>query len=733
MQLSNEIKELKVALAKSQHLYASYDYVRLSIASPKKIRSWADKYFANMLVLGEVTNADTFTLGVEAPVPGGLFCQKIFGPIRSWYCKCLKYYSPRGLNNIDRKACEVCQVEITSSEVRRYHMGYIELTYPVVHTWYLNGRPNYLYIILAGLDLLGRRTDFSSHQRPRLKIPELHAIAYLLPPKKSYFFFHDYSKNERNPDMFATFQHTLATKKAEAKEQIKAGQKRVRIGAELLRFVLEEMEQNYDNQIETDRVRFGFPPAVTTFDSQQYLKNKKPQKYFWEQQRPSVRYANDLKRIRILESFKATNSKLSWMILTVLPILPPALRPIITLETGQVAVSDLNQFYKEAILANEHVQKFFFTFGDFSFFVSSAIAHMQKTVDRLIDNAKTKAPKKKQTNNRPLKSLTESLEAKEGRFREGLLGKRVDYSARSVIVVGAGLQLNQCGLPYDIAVELFQPNLLRVIRSGLLGVQRPSSALARFIIAQRRLFIWKILEKIMRAKCVILNRAPTLHRFGAQAFSPILVLGNAIQLHPSVCAGFNADFDGDQMAVHLPLYDITQLEARMLMFPMFNVLSPANGDVILKPTQDVVIGCHYLTFVLNNINSANERYFSNETDVLFALKLKRLNLHNPILVRYTLNSFDIKVYNNKLVFSDASTLLSQIDIELYKIFRAKSSGLKCYLLTNIGIFVAYKIDDKKYRIVEIFLETTAGRIVFNSQCATALKHTEIKKQKNYAY
>lgn len=718
MQLSSKIEELNIALAKSQHLYASYDYLRLSIASPKSIRGWADKYFSNMLVLGEVTNSYAFIAGKEDPVPGGLFCQKIFGPIRSWYCKCLKYYNVLGLDGLDRKACDVCQVEITSSQVRRYRMGYIELTYPIVHTWYLNGQSNYLYIVLAGLDPL-KRTKYVTG----LKSKDIHQIAYFLPVSQKCSFARTFSRNERNPDPFSTFEYTLATKKSGAKEQIKAGQRRVRVGAELLRCALEKIEQNYDKQIEKDRIRFGFARRVPTMVMEEGPKKPIPlEKYDWELKKPPTRYANDLKRIRILESFKATNSKLSWMILTVLPILPPTVRPIVSLGNGTIAISDLNQLYKDVLLANEHLQKFFFSFGDFSFFVSSAIVHLQKTVDRLIDNAKTKSPKKGKANNRPLKSLTESLEAKEGRFREGLLGKRVDYSARSVIIAGAGLQLNQCGLPYDIAVELFQPNLLRVIQSEIIGSKKVNLALATLIIKQRRLFVWKILEKIMRAKCIILNRAPTLHRFGVQAFTPVLVLGEAIQLHPSVCAGFNADFDGDQMAVHLPLYDITQLESRTMMLPMFNVLSPANGDVILKPTQDVVIGCHYITFALNSLNGESEKHFISEVDVLIALKLKKIDLHSPILVRYFFNSFEVKIVRESLVFSDSTTVLSQVNIDLHKVFQANGSDLKCYLVTNIGIFIAYSIDKERYRIIELLLETTAGRVVFNSQCKTALEH-----------
>ena len=716
MQLSSEIKELEKALDKSKHLYASYDYLKLSIASPKKIRSWADKYISNTLVLGEVINSYTFVFGEDTPIPGGLFCQKIFGPIRSWYCNCLKYYSPVELLSTSRKACDICQVEITSSQVRRYRMGYIELAYPIVHTWYLNGQPNYLSIVLKGLS-------------PSLKSKDLHCIAYLRPVSPVCSFFFKFFKDEKNPDIFRTFEYTLKTRTAEVKEQLKDGQNRVRIGGELLRFALERMEENYDDQIDKDRRSFGF------YSDRPLARDRNPrQKYSWELTRSSARYAHALKRIRIFESFKATNSKLSWMILTVLPVLPPALRPIISLENGQIATSDLNQFYREIILANESLKTFFFSFGDFSFLTSSAIANLQQAVDRLIDNAKTEAPKKQKINNKPLKSLTESLEAKEGRFRDGLLGKRIDYSARSVIVVGPGLQLNQCGLPYDIAAELFQPNLIKVIQVLIMTPKIRGIAFARLIIQQRRLFVWKLLEKIMRAKCILLNRAPTLHRFGVQAFMPVLVLGKAIQLHPSVCAGFNADFDGDQMAVHLPLSDITQLESRAMMLPMFNVLSPANGDVILKPTQDVVIGCHYLTVALSHIKSGDKRFFMSETDVLIALKLKKIDLHSTILVRHFLDSFEIKICRNNLVFSDINTSLSNEEIALYKIFQISASSTKCYLITNIGIFVVHKIEEKRYKILELFLETTAGRVVFNFQCKAALESaSKSTNKKKYAH
>ena len=313
-----------------------------------------------------------------------------------------------------------------------------------------------------------------------------------------------------------------------------------------------------------------------------------------------------------------------------------------------------------------------------------------------------------------MKSLTEILEGKQGRFRQSLLGKRVDYSGRSVIVVGPNLRLNQCGLPYEMAIELFQPFLINELLKTKIKVPSHNTKLAHIIIKKNKPFIWTLLTKLTKKYAVILNRAPTLHRFGIQAFDPLMVLGQAVHLHPLVCTGFNADFDGDQMAVHLPLYESSQLEARTMMRPSYNVISPSNGDVILKPTQDMVIGCYYLTLMISKKKSILQKWFANERAALLAYYQKQITLHTPILVRYSLNDFRIKVIGKKLKFIDTLSYLNinEREVIIHKIFNFEIL-FKNIIYLQILELLLHNINKNEYILTDLFLETTPGRLIFS--------------------
>ena len=545
MKTNKEILELEKTLLKLENLHASFDYLKVSIASPKRIKSWSERVLPNGEVIGEILKPETINFRTHQPELNGLFCEKIFGPIKNWKCKCGKY---NGF--VLDKVCEDCQVEIIDSRVRRYRMGYIELTCPVTHLWYLKGIPNYLLVLLK---------CFSED----LTINHLEQVVYFRDGEKTIdqnnplyeFFYSDTVTNNKNElkylltninkDNNTSFNNNniIKDKKRRLVKNTKIQKRR---GAEIIKAALETI--NIKNEIKKSRSLIdtnSIKNINTTF-----VPNK-----------------NIVRRIRILESFLATKTNPSWMILTTLPVLPPNLRPLLELESGRLVAADVNEIYRLIITRNQRLFDFIYHYIAPDLITVHGRKLLQEGVDSLIDNARLPKEKTFCLNNKALKSLTEILEGKQGRFRQSLLGKRVDYSARSVIVVGPNLRLNQCGLPYEMAVELFQPFLINELLKTKIKAPNHNTKLAHIIIKKNKPFVWNLLTQLTRRHTVILNRAPTLHRFGIQAFDPLIVLGQAIQLHPLVCTGFNADFDGDQMAVHLPLYESSQLEAKTMMRP----------------------------------------------------------------------------------------------------------------------------------------------------------------------
>merc|ERR1711935_681350 len=402
----------------------------------------------------------------------------------------------------------------------------------------------------------------------------------------------------------------------------------------------------------------------------------------WEQQRIYKIREQAIKRIRILENLVGTGSRAAWMILTILPVISPALRPMIQLEGGRFATSDLNELYRRIITRNNRLLRLLEIDAP-QLIIRNEKRMLQEAVDTLIDNGK-RGKIALSANNRPLKSLSDIIKGKHGRFRQNLLGKRVDYSGRSVIVVGPTLKLNQCGLPYEMAVELFQPFIIReLINQGLASNMK----VAKNVIQQNEPSIDSVLEKVLSNHPVFLNRAPTLHRLGIQAFEPILVQGRAIKLPPLVCSAFNADFDGDQMAVHVPISFESQAECYMLMLAPYNFLSPANGEPIIMPSQDMVLGCYYLT--ATNITGllGSNYYFANLEDVILAYNQNRIEIHTSIWVRYNDEHYDMTDLQNKIVLPDNSV------IEYYQNLQVRK--------------------DSKGEIITQYLQTTTGRVILN--------------------
>ena len=737
MKETRTILALEKALAKLDKLCSSIDFVRIRIASPERIKSWSLRIFKENLVfnynnkntsIGEVFKGETVNHRTLKPIRGGLFCQRIFGPIKDGYCECSQNF---GI--IINKACINCGVELTESRTRRYRMGYIDLNNPISHIWYFKGKPSYLTDILncfetkADVNLLNDEEidalndnelfifkEIKKKVIDSLNFSQIKKIIYSeeldLPLEDSNHPLYNIKlhldrakKNEGNTKLL--FLETKFNKHLKKKNvfeiinsKVKANsydyKENLSTGNEILKAALESLDIFFEinkardeilKQNKFDKVSLNLTPFSTKLI---LFENKKI-----------------FSRIRILESFYIARIKLNWIILTILPVLPPTLRPIVQLEEGQLIPSNLNELYQHIIWGI----KLNSSEDNVSTIKSDNISHLQQYVDALIDN--NQVSNKKIKNDNPLQSLTERLQSKEGRFRNNILGKRVDYSGRTVIAVGPYLRLNECGLPYEIAIELFKPFLINELSKLFSKIYTKDIKLINYILEKKKPYTWVLIKKIIAKYCILLNRAPTLHRFGIQAFNPVIVLGQAIQLHPLVTSGFNADFDGDQMAVHLPLQGSSQIEASLIMKPSSNIFSQANGNNILKPAQDIVIGIYYLTLMINKNYLTSKKYFSSEHDALSNYIAKKLNLHDSILIRYSLINTLFKISFNKLKnLNNKEILITLNNIEIYKIFESKKNH---YLITNIGILVARKKKNLYYNITEFFLETTPGRIIFN--------------------
>ncbi|MGY6528841.1 MAG: DNA-directed RNA polymerase subunit gamma [Cyanobacterium sp.] len=552
-----------------------FDYVKIGIASPERIREWGERTLPNGIVVGEVTTPETINYRTLKPEMDGLFCEKIFGPSKDWECHCGKYKRVRHRGIV----CERCGVEVTESRVRRHRMGYLKLAAPVTHVWYLKGIPSYLSILL---DMPLRDVE---------QVVYFNSYVVLNPGNASNLS----NRQLLSEDQWMEIEEQIYAEDSEL-EDIEVG-----IGAEAVERLLQEIQL----EEEADKLR-------------EDISNSKGQKR-----------AKLIKRLRLIDNFIATGSKPEWMVLSVIPVIPPDLRPMVQLDGGRFATSDLNDLYRRVINRNNRLKRLQEILAP-EIIIRNEKRMLQEAVDALIDNGR-RGRTVVGGNNRPLKSLSDIIEGKQGRFRQNLLGKRVDYSGRSVIVVGPSLQIYQCGLPREMAIELFQPFVInRLIRIGIVS----NIKAAKKMIIKGDPSIWKVLEEVITGHPVLLNRAPTLHRLGIQAFEPVLVEGRAIQLHPLVCPPFNADFDGDQMAVHVPLSIEAQAEARLLMMACHNILSPATGKPIIAPSQDMVLGCYYLTAENPAATKGADSYYANLEDAFRAYEQGLIDLHAYVWVRF---------------------------------------------------------------------------------------------------
>ncbi len=538
----------------------TFDHIQISIASPERIRSWS---------FGEIKKPETINYRTFKPEKDGLFCARIFGPIKDYECLCGKYkrMKYRGIT------CEKCGVEVTLSKVRRERMGHIELAAPVAHIWFLKSLPSRIGLLLD------------------MTLKDLERILYF-----EYFVVVEPGLTSLKQFQLLSEEDYYRAQEEYGEDSFSAG-----IGAEAIKVLLNSID------LEAEKEKL----LVELAETKSELKPKKI-----------------VKRLKVIEAFLESGNRPEWMILDVVPVIPPELRPLVPLDGGRFATSDLNDLYRRVINRNNRLKRLIELRAP-DIIVRNEKRMLQESVDALFDNGR-RGRVITGANKRPLKSLSDMLKGKQGRFRQNLLGKRVDYSGRSVIVVGPELKLHQCGLPKKMALELFKPFIYS--RLDKMGVATTIKQAKKLVEKERR-EVWDVLDQVIREHPILLNRAPTLHRLGIQAFEPVLIEGKAIQLHPLVCAAFNADFDGDQMAVHVPLSLEAQLEARVLMMSTNNILSPQNGKPIIVPSQDIVLGIYYLT--MDRVGEVGEGMaFADMAELRQALDNGVVTLHSKILARW---------------------------------------------------------------------------------------------------
>ena len=547
---------------------ADFDAIRISLASPEKIRSWSH---------GEVTKPETINYRTFKPERDGLFCARIFGPVTDWECFCGKYKRMKHRGVI----CDKCGVEVTLSKVRRERLGHIELASPCSHVWFFKGLPS----------RIGHILDIS--------LRDLESVLYF----EAYVVIEPGDAPVKEREVIKD-----ETKYRELDQAHRAGGFKAMMGAEAIKELLKRVDVE-----------------PLSGELREKMRNE-------ASVQKRLKYA---KRLKVVEAFRKSGNKPQWMILDVIPVIPPELRPLVPLDGGRFATSDLNDLYRRVINRNNRLKKLMDLHAP-EVIVRNEKRMLQEAVDALFDNGR-RGRVLRGANNRPLKSLSDTLKGKQGRFRQNLLGKRVDYSGRSVIVVGPDLKLHQCGLPKKMALELFKPFIYhRLEQTGHCTTIKQ----AKEMVEQQDPIVWDILEEVIKDHPVLLNRAPTLHRLGIQAFEPVLVEGKAIKIHPLVCTAFNADFDGDQMAVHIPLSPEAQVEASVLMLASHNILSPASGQPITVPTQDMVLGIYYLTKAKPGAKGEG-RSFANIDEVILAKEAGEVETLTPIRLRYSGEVIDL--------------------------------------------------------------------------------------------
>nr|AQM39056.1 RNA polymerase beta subunit [Chamaecyparis hodginsii] len=682
-----------------------HEQLQIGLVSPEQILAWSERILPNGERVGQVTAEQTLDYRTYEPIRDGLFCERIFGPKKRGVCACVKpSIMENEKENYDSNFCTQCGVELViDPRIRRYRMGYIKLACPVVHIWYFKRRPSYIANLL-------------DKTRKELEDPVYCDVCITRPTanKPTLLRFrgelreYEYKSWAKDIASYLSWDFPLFQER-----EIATGGKAIReqLASLDLQMIIDHSYIEW-KEIDTKISILFSEETESKFLNQNYplkkLYNNMKKKLFSLQ----IRKDRLVRRMKFAKYFLQTNVEPQWMVLCLLPVLPPDLRPMYQLNEGGVITSDLNELYLKVIRRNNNLLESIewtrtFLLPDLLFDQKRLV---QKAVDALLDNSIGAQPVK-DSKDRPYKSFSDFLQGKEGRFRESLLGKRVDYSGRSVIVVGPHLSLYQCGLPQEIAIELFQGFLIRDLVERQIA---PNLRTAKFLIRDRKPIIWNVLKQTIQRHPILLNRAPTLHRLGIQAFLPVLIEERAIRLHPLVCAGFNADFDGDQMAVHVPLSMEAQVEARLLMFSHLNLISPTIGDPICVPTQDMLLGL-YRSTLQKNQGIYENRYHPNNSkkkivspsfysydDALKAYEQKQIDLDSPLWLRWR-RDIDTSIMNS---------VNRELPIEV----QYESLG------TFYEIYDYFRI--RKGRVGEIlnkYIRTTVGRIRFNREIEEAIK------------
>ena len=660
-----------MAFKQESQLRNDFNSITVSLASPESIKKRS---------FGEVTKPETINYRTYKPERDGLFCEKIFGPTRDWECHCGKYKRIRYKGIV----CDRCGVEVTEKKVRREHMGHIELTVPVAHIWFFRSLPNKIGTLL---DVPSKKLEQVIYYEKYIVLQPGRATLNDTPVKKLDLLTEEdyYAITENLPEGNDQLDDSDPNKFI------------VGMGSEALYKLLCELD--------LDQISFELRDRASKESSNQ-------------------RKQDALKRLNIIEAFRESRRRMQergmdnrpeWMIMTIIPVIPPDLRPLVPLDGGRFATSDINELYRRVIIRNNRLKRLFEIKAP-EVIMRNEKRMLQESVDSLLDNSR-KVSSVKSDSNRSLKSLSDSLKGKQGRFRQNLLGKRVDYSGRSVIVVGPELKMHECGLPKDMASELFKPFIIRkLLERGLVKTVKS----AKRVVDRKDPVVWEILENILKGHPIMLNRAPTLHRLGIQAFQPKLVEGKAIRLHPLVCTGFNADFDGDQMAVHVPLGNAAILEAQLLMLSTHNILNPANGAPITVPSQDMVLGLYYMTkprvsTATEQVKGEGYRFYSPE-EVIIAYNEKRVSLNACISVRINSEGRDeyqfIKTDKTFMeVIKDRNgNVLTDIDCNTPAEIAERSRTEYEIKRDNEGNPI---LDAKGHYIKTDRIRTTVGRVIFN--------------------
>jgi DNA-directed RNA polymerase subunit beta' len=673
-----------------------FDYVKIGLASPERIRKWGERVLPNGSVVGEVTKPETINYRTLKPEMDGLFCERIFGPAKDWECHCGKYKRVRHRGIV----CERCGVEVTESRVRRHRMGYIKLAAPVTHVWYLKGIPSYMSILLdMPLRDVEQIVYFNSYVVLNPGIMAEHGGEVTAVNAQQIRILRD----DGGEDVYKL--HPKHTPEVTVGDRIESGQVlATAFGLTLKQLLSEEQWLELEDKIYADEYPIeGIEVGIGAEAVQRLLGQLNLEKEAETLRREidnakGQKRAKLIKRLRVVDNFVATGADPRWMVLEILPVIPPDLRPMVQLDGGRFATSDLNDLYRRVINRNNRLARLQEIAAP-EIIIRNEKRMLQEAVDALIDNGR-RGRTVVGANNRPLKSLSDIIEGKQGRFRQNLLGKRVDYSGRSVIVVGPNLKIHQCGLPKEMAIELFQPFVIHrlIKRQNFQNIKAAKKAIQR-----NDPVVTEVLQEVIKDHPVLLNRAPTLHRLGIQAFEPILVDGRAIQLHPLVCPAFNADFDGDQMAVHVPLSLEAQAEARMLMLASHNILSPATGKPIVAPSQDMVLGCYYLTADNPKPQKGAGRYFVDFDDVLMAYHQQEISLHAYIWVRF-----------------DGEVEVGGTEILTEVITNPDGSVERRFADAKTGKLLRRRRETASGELIAQYIHTTPGRVLFNQTVHSAL-------------